>query len=143
MTFALDVNVLIALVDPAHVGHDAAHRWFEPDGKAPSATCPITGMASFASSASPNIPTRPERRQASHPLSASSGRLPGVTSGRTTSACSTTHVEADQVLTSAQVTDTYLLALAATHGGKLATFDRRLSIKAVKGGKSALHVIEG
>ena len=26
--FLLDVNVLIALVDPAHVQHDAAHAWF-------------------------------------------------------------------------------------------------------------------
>ena len=40
-----------------------------------------------------------------------------------------------QVLTSAQVTDTYLLALAVAHNGKLATFDRRLSVKAVKGGR--------
>ena len=24
----LDVNVLIALVDPAHVQHDAVHDWF-------------------------------------------------------------------------------------------------------------------
>ena len=24
----LDVNVLIALFDPAHIDHDEAHRWF-------------------------------------------------------------------------------------------------------------------
>ena len=28
MTFLLDVNVLIALIDPAHIQHDAAHGWF-------------------------------------------------------------------------------------------------------------------
>ena len=44
-------------------------------------------------------------------------------------------------LTSAQVADTYLLALAVAQGGKLATFDRRLSAKAVKRGKAALHLI--
>ncbi len=47
------------------------------------------------------------------------------------------------MLTSAQVTDTYLLALAKAHGGQLATFDRKLSIAAVKGGKSVLHLITG
>jgi predicted nucleic acid-binding protein len=47
------------------------------------------------------------------------------------------HVDAAQVLTSKQVTDTFLLALTVAHGGKLATFDRRLSAKA------ALHVIIG
>lgn len=52
------------------------------------------------------------------------------------------HIDSDQVLTSTQVTDTYLLALAVAHGGKLATFDRRLSVKAVKGGKAALHLID-
>ena len=52
-------------------------------------------------------------------------------------------VDPTRILTSAQVTDTYLLALAKANSGKLATFDRRLSAAAVKGGKSALHVIEG
>lgn len=33
MTFLLDINVLIALIDPAHVDHEAAHRWFEAEGR--------------------------------------------------------------------------------------------------------------
>ena len=50
-------------------------------------------------------------------------------------------VDASRILTSAQVTDTYLLALAKVRGGELATFDRRLSVDAVKSGKAALHLI--
>ena len=50
-------------------------------------------------------------------------------------------VDPAKILTSAQVTDTYLLALAKAHDGQLATFDRKLSAAAVKGGKSALYVI--
>ena len=42
MTFLLDVNVLIALIDPTHVNHDDAHRWFGREGRASWATCPIT-----------------------------------------------------------------------------------------------------
>jgi predicted nucleic acid-binding protein len=28
VTFLLDVNVLIALIDPGHVAHHDAHEWF-------------------------------------------------------------------------------------------------------------------
>jgi hypothetical protein len=42
VTFLLDVNVLIALIDPTHVGHDAAHSWFGATGAASWATCPLT-----------------------------------------------------------------------------------------------------
>jgi predicted nucleic acid-binding protein len=42
LRFLLDVNVLIALIDPAHVSHDAVHRWFEDQGRAAWATCPLT-----------------------------------------------------------------------------------------------------
>ena len=39
MTFLLDVNVLIALIDPAHVHHDIANRWFKAEGRRDWATC--------------------------------------------------------------------------------------------------------
>ena len=41
-TYLLDVIVLIALVDPAHLQHDLAHEWFARVGKKNFATCPIT-----------------------------------------------------------------------------------------------------
>jgi len=40
--FLLDVNVLIALIDPAHVRHDRAHQWFAEVGEQAWATCPLT-----------------------------------------------------------------------------------------------------
>ena len=43
-------------------------------------------------------------------------------------------VDAAQIITSEQVTDSYLLALAVSNGGKLAMLDRRLSTKAVRRG---------
>jgi predicted nucleic acid-binding protein len=33
VTFLLDVNVLIALIDPGHVAHDDAHEWFAAMGQ--------------------------------------------------------------------------------------------------------------
>jgi hypothetical protein len=38
----LDVNVLIALIDPAHEFHAPAHLWFQHNRKYGWATCPIT-----------------------------------------------------------------------------------------------------
>ena len=40
--YLLDVNVLIALSDPAHVQHELAHDWFAAHGQHAWATCPIT-----------------------------------------------------------------------------------------------------
>ncbi len=42
MTYLLDVNVLIALIDPNHRQHEIAHDWFPRDGLGAWATCPIT-----------------------------------------------------------------------------------------------------
>ena len=52
-------------------------------------------------------------------------------------------VDPTRIATPAQVTDTYLLALAVASKGQLATFDRRLSPTAVRRGRAALHVIDG
>jgi predicted nucleic acid-binding protein len=45
MIALLDVNLLIALFDPAHVHHEAAHGWFARNGKDCWATCPLTENA--------------------------------------------------------------------------------------------------
>jgi predicted nucleic acid-binding protein len=50
-------------------------------------------------------------------------------------------VARSRLLDSSQVTDSYLLALAKAHGGKLATFDQRLVTDAVVNGAQALHVV--
>jgi predicted nucleic acid-binding protein len=52
-------------------------------------------------------------------------------------------VNASRLLEASQLTDTYLLALAATRGGRLASLDRRLSCAGVAGGREALWLIEG
>jgi len=45
MVALLDVNVLIALFDPSHVHHEAAHRWFGKNRRSGWATCPLTENA--------------------------------------------------------------------------------------------------
>jgi predicted nucleic acid-binding protein len=58
-TYLLDVNVLIALSDPMHLHHDAAHRWFGSHGKESWATCPITENGFVRIASHPSYPNRP------------------------------------------------------------------------------------
>jgi toxin-antitoxin system PIN domain toxin len=142
VTFLLDVNVLIALIDPAHVGHEAAHQWFDAEGKTAWATCPMTENGVIRIVGNPKYPNTPGSTAIVAEIVTQLRALPGhLFWPDDISLVDTDHVDASEVLISAQVTDTYLLALAVTHSGKLATFDRRLSTKAVKGGKAALHLI--
>lgn len=51
------------------------------------------------------------------------------------------HVDSGALIDAGQISDTYLLALAVHHGGRLATLDQRLSTRAVSGGEGALERI--
>lgn len=142
MTFLLDVNVLIALIDPSHVGHDAAHRWFGEEGRVDWATCPLTENGVIRIVGHPKYPNTPGSPATVAAIVTQLRALPGhVFWPDDISLVGADHVDTTRVLTSAQVTDSYLLALAVTHGGRLATFDRRLSAKAVTGGKAALQIL--
>jgi predicted nucleic acid-binding protein len=59
VTFLLDVNVLIALTDPAHVAHDDAHVWFADRGRHAWATCPITENGVLRILGNPKYPNSP------------------------------------------------------------------------------------
>jgi len=142
VTFLLDVNVLIALIDPTHVSHDVAHVWFAREGRQSWATCPITEngvIRIVGSSKYPNTPGSPALvAEIVRQLRESPGHVFWTDS---LSLLDAKHADISEVLTAKQVTDSYLLALAVAQKGKLATFDRRLSTKAVTGGKNALHLI--
>jgi hypothetical protein len=144
VTFLLDVNVLIALIDPTHVGHDAAHRWFHATGAASWATCPLTENGVIRIVGHPKYPNTVGSPAAVAPIVVGLRALRGhVFWNDDLSLVGSDLVDARQVTTPGQVTDTYLLALAAANGGQLATFDRRMSTKAVRRGRTALHVIDG
>ena len=144
MTLLLDVNLLIALIDPTHVGHDAAHGWFAATGAPSWATCPVTENGVLRIVSHPKYPNSAGSPAAVAPIVARLRTLPGHVFWKDDfSLMDSTIVDVARIATSAQVTDTYLLALAAAHEGQLATFDRRLSPDAVRRGRAALRVIEG
>lgn len=136
----LDVNVLVALFDPAHANHEDAHRWFGRNRKNGWATCPITINGCVRVLSSPAYPT----------VTAAPAEV--ITHLRVLCSGSDHHLWSDSVslldesLFSPEmmgghqtVTDVYLLGLAVRNHGRLATFDRSIPLKAVRGA-SARHL---
>jgi|ERR1041384_1230493 toxin-antitoxin system PIN domain toxin len=138
MRALLDVNIVIALMDPDHVFHERAHDWWARHAKSGWASCPITENGVV--------------RIMSHPGYSQRARFtPGDLISRLRTFASSTHHEfwpddislrsgavfaPERIHSSRQLTDLYLLALAAKHGGRLATFDREITISAVPGARA-------
>ncbi|MEJ0044818.1 MAG: TA system VapC family ribonuclease toxin [Rhodospirillales bacterium] len=142
MTYLLDVNVLIALIDPTHVSHDAAHQWFAATGSDSWATCPITENAVLRIVGHPRYANTPGSPAIVAGVLARLREQPGhVFWSDDISLLDPVLVDIDRLLSHKQVTDSYLLALAIAHAGQLATLDRRLSVAAVRGGQAGLSVI--
>jgi uncharacterized protein len=140
--FLLDINVLIALIDPGHVQHDRAHDWFSSKGSYAWATCPLTENGLLRIVGHPRYPNSPGPPAVVTQLLASLRKLPGHTFWPDDiSLLDKQHLKTARLLESSQVTDSYLLALARAHGGQLATFDQRLVTDAVKDGRHSLYPI--
>lgn len=126
MTAALlDVNVLVALLWPAHEGHERAQNWFAKNAGAGWATCPMT-QAGFV-----RIVSNPAfSRDAVTPKEA----IELLAANMRHKAHQFWADEIDVVVAMVplverikghqQVTDAYLLGLARQKKGKLATMDK-------------------
>lgn len=140
--YLLDVNVLIALVDPAHIQHDQAHDWFARVGRKAFATCPLTENGLIRIVGHPKYPNSPgPPSTVLQSLTAIRG-LPGHTFWPDDLSIADAEVFATELLSShSRVTDSYLLALAHAKGGRLATMDQKLATEVVPDGKKALALI--
>ena len=140
----LDVNVLVALFFSDHVHHDLAHDWFADHRHQGWATCPLTenGLVRVAcQQPSDDLLLRPvdvirhlDRfcRDKHHRAWTDAVSLFDNT------------LFAPQFIRGPrQLTDVYLLGLAKKMGGRLATFDRTIPVKAVRGATAdSLQIIE-
>ncbi len=139
----LDVNLLVALFDPEHVHHELAHDWFADNRSEGWATCPMTesgfvrvlsnpAYGSTVSSAAPLLERlRKFCASGNHEFWGDSVSLRDPKLFDLRLAGSHRHL-----------TDIYLLGLAKKMRGCLATFDRRIPVKAVLGaGPETIAVI--
>jgi toxin-antitoxin system PIN domain toxin len=141
-TYLLDVNVLIALVDPAHIQHEQAHAWFARTGRKAFATCPLTENGLVRIVGHPKYPNSPGPPSAVVDTLNAIRSLAGhvfwpdklsLTDGR--------HFAADLLSSHTRVTDSYLLGLARANKGRLATLDHKLATEVVTDGRAALELI--
>ena len=128
----LDVNVLIALFDAGHVHHEAAHDWFADNRTQGWSTCPLTenGFVRVLINPRSGIDTPATAVVKSLRAFCASGHhafWPDDLSMREDL------FDLSYAHGHRQLTDVYLLGLAVRHDGRLATFDRGIPLKAVKG----------
>ena len=136
MRALLDVNVLIALLDAAHIHHQRASQWLEQSLRHGWASCPLTQNGCLRIMAQPAYPQ-------ALPLAAVAQRLgqAAATPAHLFIADDYSLLDADslhwpQLLGHRQVTDAYLLGLAVRHGCRFVSFDARVNLAAVPGAKA-------
>jgi toxin-antitoxin system PIN domain toxin len=140
--YLLDVNVLIALVDPAHLQHDDVHAWFGRVGRKAFATCPITENGLLRIVGHPKYPNSPGPPSAVVHALTSIRALPGHAFWPDSiSLADSQAADASLLSSQSRVTDSYLLALARAHQGQLATLDHKLATDVVAEGKGFLLLI--
>ena len=137
MRALLDVNVLIAMLDANHAHHVTVSEWFAAHVEEGWASCPLTQNGCVRIVSQPRYPNALGVAEAV-------ARLQGAVStpwheffADDVSLLDDAVVNRRQLLSPRQLTDVYLLALAAAHGARLVTLDKSVSLAAVRGARAA------
>ena len=138
--YLLDVNVLIALADSAHVHHDRAHQWFGKVGAKGWATCPITENAFVRIAGNPKYPNSPGDPPACLQLLRQMCTVPNHHFFPESLSLRT--LLQGQAFTHNWITDLYLVGIARENSAFLATFDRKLPARLLPGGSQTLQIIQ-
>ena len=139
----LDVNVLIALIDPQHVHHQPAHAWFQAHGAEGWASCPLTQSALLRTPGNPRYPNSPGSPAVLMPLLQELLARPAHVFWPDSLSWNEADLFlSDELLHHGHITNTYLLALAVHHEGVLISFDQRLRPRSVRGGTAVLQLIQ-
>lgn len=133
MRALLDVNVLVALLDAAHVHHRAARDWLAAHVRHGWASCPLTQNGCLRILSLPAYPNPQPTAVVAQRLGQAAADARHVFWPDSCSLLEPGRIRWERVLGSRQVTDAYLLALATEHGGRLVTFDRGIAVEAVSG----------
>jgi toxin-antitoxin system PIN domain toxin len=131
VTALLDVSFLVALFSPRHIHHEVAHSWFADRGWA---TCSVTvsgAIRVLSNAATGLIAARPD--EAARRLRLLCAHEQHEFWSDSVSLLDTKRFDLQFLTGRRQVTDVYLLGLAAKHRGSLVTFDSTIPLRAVKG----------
>jgi toxin-antitoxin system PIN domain toxin len=130
----LDVNVLIALLDDAHVFSRRANEWLDAAPRR-IATCPIVenGVIRIMSAPAYSATHRASPEQVADGLKALAEGLDHAFWADEVSLLDESLIDFSRLHGHRQITDAYLLALAVRRGGALASFDAAVPLAAVRG----------
>ena len=131
MRALLDINVLLALFDSAHVDHSRARAWLESHIQFGWASCAITQNGFVRIISQPRYPSPIPPSQALELLSDAASTSLHEFWPCSISVLDVSLIDRDRLLGPRQVTDAYLLALAASQGGRFVTFDEAVPLAAV------------
>ena len=134
MVALLDINILVALFDPDHLHHDAAHQWFGRNRGEGWATCALTENALvrvLSNGAYPGRRTTIEDAVLRLRVFCSDRRH--LFWSDSISVREAGRFYWKRVQGHRQLRDVYLLALAVSNRSRLATFDSMISLKSVAG----------
>ena len=133
MRALLDVNVLLALMDRAHVHHSAALAWWRNERDKGWASCPLTQNGFVRITCQGRYPERPTAAQAIEQLRLQLAEPSHEFWPDDISIAEAALFDRTRILGPKQISDVYLLALAVKNGGRLVTFDRGIPLRAVPG----------
>ena len=135
MRSLLDVNVLIALFDPDHVFHQRAHVWWAANTGDGWASCPITenGFVRIMSLPAYSARVRFSPNDLIQRLVTFTQQTNHEFWHDSISLREERPFARDRIHSSRQLTDIYLLALAVSRGGRLATLDETVPRSAAAG----------
>ena len=141
MVALLDINMLIALFDGAHLHHAKAHDWMTANKVQGWATCPLTENGCVRILSQPAYP-------GSLPITEIIRRLLAATMNAAhrwwaddISLCDANRFYHNFIPTPKLLTDLYLLGLAVKNKGRFVTLDQGIPLAAVKGARSDQLVV--
>jgi toxin-antitoxin system PIN domain toxin len=129
----LDVNVLIALLDASHIHHGLVTTWLANNLDAGWASCPITQNGCIRILSQPGYPNAVPVAQVADRLAEAARHPSHLFWPDAVSLLQPEYLAWDRILSSRQVTDVYLLALAVQQNGCFVTLDRGIPLAAVAG----------
>lgn len=132
MRALLDINVLLALLDRDHVLHEQGRRWLMQEVPHGWASCAVTQNGFIRILSQPGYPNPVSTGKAIRLLATATSTAHHEYWHNDVSILDKTTFDPARIHGPRQLTDVYLLGLAAHHGGRLVTFDQTIALAAVR-----------
>ena len=137
----LDINVLIALCGPNHVDHQRVTTWFQKTGAKAWAACPITENGFVRILSNPNYPGLPGSVTAASQLLQTLRKHKGYAFWPDDYSIADGSIDLSRATGNRQITDLYLLGLAAKRKAKFSSLDNRIPAHLVQEGPNTYEII--